>query len=86
LKDEKMNWSVADAKARLSEVLRLARAGEPQVVGAQDSCVVISVAEYERTRPKEHLGRALLAIGERVGGVEFEAPPRGPDRSVTMPD
>ncbi|MGD9659614.1 MAG: type II toxin-antitoxin system prevent-host-death family antitoxin [Methylocystis sp.] len=81
-----MNWSVADAKARLSEVLRLARAGKPQVIGAQNPCVVISMEEYERTRSKEHLGHALLAIGERVGGVEFEAPQRGPDRPVTMPE
>jgi hypothetical protein len=44
------------------------------------------MAEYERMRPKEHLGCALLAIGERVGGVEFEAPLRGPDRPVTMPE
>lgn len=81
-----MHWSVADAKARLSELLRLARAGKPQVIGAQEPCAVISMEEYERTRPKEHLGRALLAIGERVGGVEFEPPPRGSDRPVTMPE
>lgn len=81
-----MNWSVADAKARLSEVLRLARAGKAQVIGAQEPCVLISMQEYERMRPKEHLGRALLAIGERAGGVEFESPPRGPDRPVTMPE
>lgn len=81
-----MSWSVADAKARLSEVLRLARAGEPQVIGTQDPCVVVSMAEYERTQPRKHFGRALLAIGARVGEVEFEAPPRGPDRDVTMPE
>lgn len=28
-------------------------------------------------KPKEHLGRALLALGARIGGVEFDAPKRG---------
>jgi prevent-host-death family protein len=81
-----MNWSVTDAKARLSEVLRLAREGKPQIIGAQDPCVLLSMAEYERTRPKEHRGRALLELGARVGGVDFDPPARGPDRPVTMPE
>lgn len=81
-----MNWSVTDAKARLSEVLRLAREGKPQVIGTQEPCVVLSMEEYERMKPKEHLGRALLALGARIGGVEFKTPERGPDRPVTMPE
>jgi transposase-like protein len=48
----------ADAKARLSEVLRLAREGKPQVIGTQEPCVVISLKEYQRTKPQEHLGLA----------------------------
>jgi tetraacyldisaccharide-1-P 4'-kinase len=35
-------WSVQDAKARLSEVLARARAGEPQRIGLDKSCVVVS--------------------------------------------
>jgi prevent-host-death family protein len=76
----------ADAKARLSEVLRLAREGKPQVIGTQEPCVVISLEEYQRTKPQEHLGLALVAIGARVGGVEFDLPPRGQDRDVIMPE
>ena len=78
-----MNWSVADAKARLSEVLRLAREGQPQVIGTQEPCVVITLEEYQR---QAHPGLALLAIGARLGGVEFDLPPREPGRSVVMPD
>ena len=78
-----MNWSVADAKARLSEVLRLAREGQPQVIGTQEPCVVITLEEYQR---QSHPGLALLAIGARLGGVEFDLPPREPGRSVVMPD
>lgn len=31
----------------------------------------------EWMKPKEHLGRALLALGARIGGVEFDASKRG---------
>lgn len=81
-----MSWSVVDAKSRLSEILRLVREGKPQIIGTQEPCVVISLAEYERLRPKEHLGRALLAIGSSAGGIDIELPPRGPDRAVAMPE
>lgn len=37
------SWTVQDAKAQLSELLRRARAGEPQRIGMTDeACVVIS--------------------------------------------
>lgn len=36
------HWSVQDAKARLSEVLRLARKGDPQRIGFNEACVVVS--------------------------------------------
>lgn len=65
-----MNWTVADSKARLSEVLRLARSGVPQIVGTQDPCVIISLAEYERLLPKAHGGRALLALATRFRPIE----------------
>jgi len=81
-----MNWSVAEAKARLSEVLRLAREGQPQVIGTHDPCVVITLEEYQRTKSQAHPGLALLALGARLGGVEFELPPREPGRPVDMQD
>ena len=43
-------WTVQEAKAKLSEVLKRAKAGEPQVIGAQDPCIVISMAEYRAAR------------------------------------
>jgi prevent-host-death family protein len=80
-----MSWSVADAKAHLSEILRRARAGEPQLVGAQDPCVVISRKDFERMRrPDEHLGRWLIDAAARAGG-EIETPPRRSDRAVAFP-
>lgn len=81
-----MSWSVADAKARLSEVLRLAREGRPQVIGAQNPCVVIALEEYQRIKAQAHPGLALVALGARLGGVEFELPARERARRVDMPD
>lgn len=41
-------WSVQEAKAKLSEVLARARAGQPQRIGLEDSCVVVSEADWAR--------------------------------------
>ncbi|MGK7875871.1 MAG: type II toxin-antitoxin system prevent-host-death family antitoxin [Xenococcaceae cyanobacterium] len=35
-------WTVADAKAKLSEILRRAREEGPQVIGKDEPCVVVS--------------------------------------------
>ena len=69
-------WSVSDAKTKLSEILRRARVGEAQVIGTQDPCVVLSMADFadlERKAGQVHLGRWLV---EHTPKVEFEAPER----------
>ena len=78
-------WSVLEAKSKLSEILRRARAGEPQTIGSKDPCVVISAAEFERlTKPRKHLGRFLIESAPR--GPELELPPRMPDRGSPFED
>jgi prevent-host-death family protein len=77
-------WTVPQAKSRLSELLRRARTGEPQVIGAKDQCVVISREEYERLRPPVHFGRFLLESAP--GGDGIELPPRSSTRGDPFAD
>ncbi|MDE0057412.1 MAG: type II toxin-antitoxin system prevent-host-death family antitoxin [Defluviicoccus sp.] len=54
-------WSVAEAKARLSEVLRLAQEEGPQRIGRRRTFVVVPAAEWEaRASPRPPLGRWLV--------------------------
>lgn len=48
-------WKLEDAKARLSEVVRLAETKGPQLVTirGKDAAVILSPVEFERLRPTE---------------------------------
>lgn len=72
-------WTVQAAKARLSELLRRARAGEPQRIGLTDeACVVISVKTWEALHPSA-LGSWL--VDSAPAGEEVELPRRGSHRT-----
>jgi prevent-host-death family protein len=80
-------WTVQEAKAKLSQVLQRARAGEAQVIGAQEPCVVISLDEYKRLtgRPNTpHLGAWLVENAPHIGDIDL--PPRTRDRPVPFDD
>jgi hypothetical protein len=73
-------WSVAEAKSQLSEILRLARGGEPQVIGTQAACVVISRDLYEkRIVDSGRAGRWLIEHASHLG-FDLEFSSRGEDR------
>ena len=57
-------WTVQDAKTHLSEVLRRARAGEPQRIGLSDGCVVVAERDWGATRASD-LGSWLVASAPR---------------------
>jgi prevent-host-death family protein len=80
-------WSVQEAKAKLSEIMQKALAGEPQVIGRLERCVVISIAEYQRLKKLEeepHLGRWLV---ERLRGLgDIELPSRKDNRPIPFAD
>lgn len=72
-------WTVQDAKAQLSEILRRARAGDPQRIGMTDACIVVSETEWSaRTGQEGHLGKWLVESAPR--GEEINLPSREVDR------
>jgi prevent-host-death family protein len=78
------SWSVADAKAQLSEILRLAKQGKPQVIGTQTPCVVISLEDYQNYVAKSHHdGRWLVERASRPG-FDIELPSRHKDRDMPV--
>jgi len=77
-------WSVLEAKAKLSEILRRARAGRPQTIGNQDPCVVVSVERFEQMSRSGHLGRFLIESAPR--GIELKSPSRADHRGDPFAD
>ncbi len=79
--------TVQEAKAKLSQVLKLARNGDARIIGTREPCVVISMAEHKRLtgRAEEpHPGRWLVEILAGLG--EIELPPRGDGRPIPFAD
>ncbi len=67
-------WTVAEAKAKLSSVLKRAREGELQIIGTKDPCVVNSMIEYKRLTSQQerpHLGRWLVENLRGLGKIEL---------------
>lgn len=74
-------WTVADAKARLSEVIERARADGPQTItrNGRKAVVVVSVEDWERrTRRKGNLAEFFAASPLRGSGLEIERVEDGP--------
>jgi prevent-host-death family protein len=78
-----MLWTVSEAKGKLSQVLRLAREGEPQTVGTIDPCVIISQHDFEELKKpnsKLNRGKALIEAASKLG-FEIELPLRNQDHN-----
>ena len=68
-------WTVAEAKARLSEILRLAETEGPQRIGARRPFVVVPERVWRSRAPdKMPLGKWLVANTPR--GANLEIPSR----------
>jgi prevent-host-death family protein len=82
---QKLSWSVADAKARFSEMIDKARSGGPQTLtkNGKPVAVLVSTEEWERrTKPKESLVEFFRNSPLYGSGIEFErmdATPRDVD-------
>jgi prevent-host-death family protein len=78
---ESPSWSLAEAKARLSEVVDRAVNEGPQTITrrGRDAVVVVSAEEWERkTRRKGNLFEFLQNSPLRDAGIEFERAQDGP--------
>ncbi len=68
-------WTVSEAKARLSEILRLAEVEGPQYIGKRKSFIVVPAEEwYAKTDPRKPLGKWLVENMPR--GIDLEPPSR----------
>ncbi|MDE2892321.1 MAG: hypothetical protein OXN86_07475 [Chloroflexota bacterium] len=78
-------WTIAEAKARLSEILRLAESEGPQRIGVRKSFVIISERDLnERQAQQERmpLGRYLL---EEMPRGAYDHIPRERDSNRPIP-
>jgi hypothetical protein len=85
--EPRKTWTVAEAKARLSEILRLASEEGPQRIGAKKPYVVVPEEEWlKRAAPPIPLGRFLVENLPR-GYDDLELPDRAePDRPSPFAD
>ena len=78
-------WTIAEAKARLSEILRLAESEGPQRIGTRRPFVVVPEHVWrEREAPaRKPLGQWLIENMSR--GTNLEIPQRGRSSSREVP-
>jgi prevent-host-death family protein len=69
-------WTVAEAKARLSEILRLAQEEGPQRIGTKRRFVIVPEEEWQKHAEQPlHIGQWLLKNMPRIDDLEL------PDRA-----
>jgi len=78
-----MTWQVQEAKQRLSEVLRAAESGEPQVISrrGEDVAVVIDIATYRSLAGVQVELTDFLRHGPAFDDLELE---RSGERTRTV--
>jgi antitoxin Phd len=68
-----MEWQLADAKNRFSELVnRALRVGPQRVRRRNDTVVVISAEEYELLKGQRVSFKEHLLLGESLEGVDLE--------------
>ena len=65
-------WTVAEAKAKLSEILMLAETEGPQRIGVRKSFILVPAKVWQsKESPKKPMGQWLLENMSRAGEFEF---------------
>lgn len=79
-----MEWQLADAKNRFSELVNQAlRVGPQRVRRRNEAVIVISAEEYERLKGQTVSFKQYLLAGESLEGVDL-ARDRSPMRETTL--
>ena len=74
-------WTVSEAKARLSEILRLSEQEGPQRIGIRRQFMVVPAAVWDATKaPRTPLGQWLIENMPR--GIDVDLPDRASKRAV----
>lgn len=68
------DWTVQAAKAQMSELMRRARAGEPQRIGTSEPCILVSEAQWLAFAAPVSIGAWLVASAP--SGADLELPAR----------
>ena len=77
-------WTVAEAKARLPEILRLSEEEGPQLIGTQKKYVVVPAHLWEEKQPpRKPLGKWLVENMPR--GTNLEIPDLGGESRREIP-
>ena len=79
-----MEWNLADAKNRFSEVVNLALTEGPQRIRRRkDTVVVVAEEEFERLVGQRPTFKDYLAQGESFEGLDLARDP-SPSRDVVL--
>ena len=69
-------WTIAQAKARLSEILRLAEQEGPQRIGTRKTFVVVPEHVWHKRKPKPRKPLGQWLIENMPRGVNLPVPSR----------
>ena len=76
-------WTIAETKARLSEILRLAESEGPQRIGTRKSFIVVPAHVWdEKLSPRKPLGQWLIENMPRRDRSRASGPQFNPNNPV----
>jgi len=80
-------WTVSQAKTHLSTILRRAKEGTPQIIGAREQYVIVSLAEFQKQRGIP-IGTWLIEEGAKLSLRDEDVflPSRHDTRAVPFAD
>ena len=78
-------WTVAEAKAKLSEILRLAETEGPQRIGARKPFIVVPERVWREHAPPTRIPMGQWLIENMPRGTNLEIPDRGGDSHREIP-